>query len=183
MSQYREPFWKPKPTKVNIKGTNGNSQPNAYSQVTDQHSRPDDPPLPAMAEYTIAAEETRLYQLRFRLYKAENVINFAFGILTWLIGLRMILEFLNADPTKLVVKVTYSLTTLFMLPFVGIAPGIPFGPFVIDVSGFIAILFYAMLTWMITKAMWLILYTSRTAAAYSPPRPKASQKTSEFRIR
>jgi hypothetical protein len=178
VSQYRQPFWKPKQTKVNIKGPNGNSHPTAH------HARPDDPPLPAMAEVAIAAEEARLYALRFRLYKAENVINFGFGILTWLIGLRMILEFLGADPTRIVVKITYSLTTVFMLPFIGIAPGIPFGPFLIDVSGFIAILFYAMLTWMITKAMWLILYTSNTAAAMvESPRPKSNNKSSEFRIR
>src|SRR5688500_20086609 len=56
----------------------------------------------------IAAEEMRLYHVRFRLHKAESVLNFLFGCLTWLIGLRMILEFLSADPAKFVVKATYS---------------------------------------------------------------------------
>src|SRR5438876_582386 len=127
VTQFQQPFWKPRQSSV-LKSS-------AQTETRLRAPQQDDPPLPEMSERAIAAEDERVYSRRYHLYKAEALINLLFGALVWMIGLKMILQFLNADPSKLIVKMVYALTTPFLLPFIGVAPGFPFGPFLIDVSG------------------------------------------------
>jgi uncharacterized protein YggT (Ycf19 family) len=118
--------------------------------------------------------------LRNQLNRAESFIRFLCGGLTWLIAMRMLLILISADSENSIARLTFALTGPFMAPFEGIAPRPQFGPFEVDMAGFVAITFYAMLTWFIIKVMWLTLYNPN-----APPRPTSPRrdKTSEFHIR
>jgi hypothetical protein len=162
----QNPYWKPRP------------QPSP-TQPHLSVRRYDDPPLPAHDDQVFEAQPAHI-AMRARLDKAEAFMRFMFGMLTWGISLRMLLQFISASPEKLITRLTFLFTAPFMLPFEGIAPPVPFGPLLVDVSGLVAIFFYAMLTWCTIKLMWLLLYHPGTTQTAPRPRP---QKTSEFRIR
>jgi uncharacterized protein YggT (Ycf19 family) len=162
----QNPFWKPTP------------QPSP----TQPHltvRRYDDPPLPNHHDHPGEPQPVQV-NMRMQLDKAEAFMRFLFGMLVWGIGSRMLLQFISANPDSLITRLTYLFTAPFMAPFESIAPPLPFGPLMVDVSGIVAIFFYAMLTWMAIKLMWLLLYHPGTAQSAPRPRP---QKTSEFRIR
>jgi hypothetical protein len=167
----QNPYWKPRP------------QPSP-TQPHLSVRRYDDPPIPThddqIIETHLTPQPTPL-NMRVHLDKAEAFMRFLFGLLVWgIIGLRMMLQFISANPDNVITQLAFLFTAPFMLPFKGIAPPLPFGPLLVDVSGLVAIFFYAMLTWITIKLMWLLLY--HPGASRPAPRP-GPQKTSEFRIR
>lgn len=166
MSQ--NPYWQPR-------------RPAAETEPNLSVRRVENPPMPIHEDRSPSvAMEHQATILRNQLNRAESLIRFLFGGLTWLIAVRMLLMLITANPENTITRLTFALTGSFMAPFEGIAPRPQFGPFEVDMAGFVAITFYAMLTWFIIKVMWLILYNPNAPIRPTSPR---RDKTSEFRIR
>ena len=84
-----------------------------------------------------------------------------FGVLEVLIALRIGLLLVGANPDSPVVAMIYSITSLFLIPFVGLIGSPTFGNLVLEVSSMFAMLIYALIAWVIDRLVWLVFYRPR----------------------
>ncbi len=93
---------------------------------------------------------------RQTLYQISALIGFFFGILEGLIGIRILLRLIGANPQNPFASLVYNFTALFLAPFNGLVPTPAAGPLVLEVSSLIAILVYALVAWAIIRLIWLL---------------------------
>jgi hypothetical protein len=98
---------------------------------------------------------------RIFTFKASQWIWLLFGILEVLIALRIGLKLMGANPDSPIAALIYSITSLFLVPFVGLTDSITSGSLVFEVSSVYAIGIYAFSAIAIERLVWLILYRPR----------------------
>jgi len=98
---------------------------------------------------------------RIFTFKASQLIWLAFGVLEMLIALRIGLMLVGANVGSPVVAMIYGITSLFLIPFVGLIGSPTFGGFVLEISSMFAMLIYALIAWVIDRVVWLIFYRPR----------------------
>lgn len=99
---------------------------------------------------------------RRTLYQISALIGFFFGVLEALIGIRVLLRLIGANPGNAFASLVYNFTALFLAPFNGLVPTPAAGPMVLEVSSIIAILVYALVAWAIIRLLWLLFYQPDT---------------------
>ena len=92
------------------------------------------------------------------VYKLTQLIWLLFGILEALIGFRIILRLIAANPDSLFTAFVYQLTDIFLWPFQNIIANPSVQGFVLEISSFIAMLVYALVAWALVRLSWLLLY-------------------------
>jgi len=92
------------------------------------------------------------------VYKLTQLIWLLFGILEALIGFRIILKLIAANPGSWFTVFVYQLTDIFLWPFQNIIANPSFQGFVLEISSFIAMLVYALVAWALVRLSWLLLY-------------------------
>lgn len=97
-------------------------------------------------------------------FKATQLVWLLFGILIGLIALRIGLKLIGANPESTVVAVIYGFTSLFLFPFANLISSPAIGNMQLELSSMFAILIYALIAWVIAKAIWLIFYRPRGGA-------------------
>lgn len=80
------------------------------------------------------------------------------GILEGLIGIRVFLKLIAANPNNPFAAIIYSLTEPFLFLFQGLTNNPSYENVVFELNSLIAMLFYALVTWVIVKLIWLIFY-------------------------
>lgn len=93
-------------------------------------------------------------------FKLSQFIWLIFGGIIGLIGLRVILRLIAADPANPFANMVYNLTDLFLWPFFGLTGTPSAGGMVLEVPSIIAMFVYALLAWFIVTLVRLILYRS-----------------------
>lgn len=110
-------------------------------------------------------QPTRFASVRTRSYKVfvikEGILRritgltqLGLGMLNGLIGLRLILKLVAADPTNPLVGVIYSITTPFLWVFQSLAHIPFFRNTDVELFSLIAILVYPLIGWLIMQLMW-----------------------------
>jgi uncharacterized protein YggT (Ycf19 family) len=92
------------------------------------------------------------------VYKLTQLIWLLFGILEALIGFRIILRLIAANPGSWFTAFVYQLTDIFLWPFQNIVANPSVQGFVLEISSFIAMLVYALVAWALVRLSWLLLY-------------------------
>ena len=100
-------------------------------------------------------------QRRVFTFKATQMIWLLFGILEALLGLRIFLKLIGANPANPFAAFLYKLTELFVFPFVGLPSTPAVGNMVLEISTFIAMLVYGLIAWAAERLVWLIFYKPR----------------------
>jgi len=98
---------------------------------------------------------------RIFTFKAGQLIWLVFGVLEVLIALRIGLMLVGANAGSPVVAMIYGITSLFLLPFVGLINSPTIGGSVLEISSMFAMLIYALIAWVIDRLVWLIFYRPR----------------------
>jgi hypothetical protein len=96
-------------------------------------------------------------------FKASQFIWLLLGILEALIGLRIALMLIGANPNSPIVALIYGLTYLFLFPFTGLINSPAFGNMVFEFSSLFAMFVYALIAWAVERIVWLIFYRPRGA--------------------
>lgn len=111
-----------------------------------------------------AAESRRAsYQERRQsLAKVTQVIWLVTSILEVLIGVRVLLKLLGANPQAPFAQFIYSITAVFLAPFNALFTSPAAGASVLEISSLVAMLVYALIAWGVVRVMWVTLE--------SPPR-------------
>ena len=93
--------------------------------------------------------------------KATQLIWLLVGILEAFLGLRIFLKLIGANPANLFADFLYNFTDLFVIPFSGLTRTPAVGDMVLEISTFIAMLFYGLLGWAAERIVWLLFYKPR----------------------
>jgi hypothetical protein len=97
------------------------------------------------------------------IYKVTQLIWLFFGILEALIGFRIVLRLIAANPSNWFTAFVYQLTDIFLWPFQNIVVNPSVQGFVLEISSFIAMLVYALVGWAVVRLIWLVFYHRATS--------------------
>lgn len=110
---------------------------------------------------------------RLALVKVTQLIWLVAGVLEALIGIRVILKLIAANPNSGFARLIYGVTDLFLLPFFGLTITPSANGAVLEIPSIIAMLVYALLFWAIVKFIWLLFDQPRartvTTIEQDPP--------------
>lgn len=90
------------------------------------------------------------------------------GILEGLLGLRIVLRLIAANPNSPFAQLVYNITGVFVWPFQGLTATPAAGNNVLEISTFFAMVAYALLGWIIVKLLYLVFSptSSRRVSVY-----------------
>ena len=81
-----------------------------------------------------------------------------FGVLEILISLRIALKMVGANPDNTIVALLYGITSLLLIPFMGLIGSATVGSTVLEISSMFAMLIYALVARAIVRVVWLVFY-------------------------
>ena len=114
---------------------------------------------------------------RIFTFKATQLIWLFLGVLEALLALRILLKLMAANPSSTFAAWLYSVTDIFLFPFVGLIGTPAVGNMVLELSSFIAMLVYGLAGWAVERLVWVIFYRPRG------PSESVTQTTTEDRPR
>lgn len=92
------------------------------------------------------------------------LVDWIFGLIELVIGLRIIFQLFGANPSTPFVNWLYEVSRTLLYPFQGIFPSpVLRGGFVLDMSAIVALLIYALVAYLISE---LIRYISFNSSRY-----------------
>ena len=96
--------------------------------------------------------------MTWNLYKViSSICNVALAVITFFLGLRIVLALFNANPATPFVSWIYSVSNGLMYPFHGICPNPAFGSnAVFDLPAFIALVAYAVLFYFVSALLRVV---------------------------
>jgi uncharacterized protein YggT (Ycf19 family) len=101
-------------------------------------------------------QERRVFWL-----KLTQWIWLGLGIVETLIGLRVVLKLIAANPNSPFAAFIYNVSAVFLSPFTGLVGTPAAGGMVLEISSIIAMLVYALLAWGIERIVLVIFYRPR----------------------
>jgi uncharacterized protein YggT (Ycf19 family) len=101
---------------------------------------------------------------RIFTYKASTLIWLALYVVEILIALRIILDFMTANPDSPIVNFIHGLTAMLLFPFEGLIAPITIGGKALEVSWIFAMGVYALAAVATERLVWLIFYRPRRQA-------------------
>jgi hypothetical protein len=102
---------------------------------------------------------------RIALARTQQVIWLLFGIVEGLIGLRILLKLIGANPDNAFASFVYSFADIFVRPFVTLTSSPSAGAFVLEVPSIVALLVYALACWALVRiaaVLWPMFSVSTT---------------------
>lgn len=118
-------------------------------------------PVPATTHQTEVVTSDPYAVRRERTLKIQKGIYLVFGILEGLLLIRFVLNLLGANPAAGFAQFIYRITDPFLAPFVGLFGTARFEVGVFEVNLLVAILVYALIAWVLVKAVGLVMGDTR----------------------
>ena len=100
---------------------------------------------------------------REAIYRVSQFIWLLFGGLEALIGLRVILMLIGANPASAFVAFVYQLSALFLWPFQNIIANPTFQNYTLEITSIIAMIVYPIIGWAIVRLIWVLFYRAPTS--------------------
>ena len=122
---------------------------------------------PGAEQRQVVTEDVNASQ-RQTLQWVSAMIGFFFTVIEGLIGLRIVLKFIDANAKNAFASFIYNITALFVAPFAGLMGNPAVGGNVLEITSFVALIVYAMLAAVIIRLIWLVFYhpSARTVSTY-----------------
>ena len=105
--------------------------------------------------------ERQLTQRQIALRKATSFVWWFTGIVEGLIGLRVVLRMMGANPGNPFANFIYTITNVFLWPFQTLVNNPSSDGIVLEVSSIIAMMVYLLLAWVFVELLWLLLGRER----------------------
>ncbi len=102
-------------------------------------------------------------EYRETLYRVTQFVWLLFGGLEALIGIRVLLLLIGANPANWFAMFVYALSDLFLWPFRNIVANPAFQNHVLEITSLIAMLIYPLIGWAIVRLAWVIFYRTPTS--------------------
>jgi hypothetical protein len=104
---------------------------------------------------------------RIALARTEQLIWLVFGVIEGLIGLRILLKLIGANPANAFAAFVYAVATIFVGPFVTLTGSPSAGAMVLEVPSIIALLVYALTNWALVRiaiVLWPMFSATTTTS-------------------
>lgn len=105
--------------------------------------------------------DRQLTQRQVALRKATNLVWWFTGIVEGLIGLRVVLRMMAANPGNPFANFVYTVSDVFLWPFQTLVNNPSSEGVVLEVSSIVAMIVYLLLAWVFVELLWLILGRER----------------------
>jgi uncharacterized membrane protein len=102
-------------------------------------------------------------EYREALYKVSQFIWLLFGGLEALIGIRVLLLLIGANPGSWFTAFVYQLSDVFLWPFRNIVANPAFQNSVFEITSLIGMIVYALIAWAIVRLIWVLFYRAPTS--------------------
>ena len=102
-------------------------------------------------------------EYRETVYKVSQIVWLLFGGLEALVGIRVILLLIGANPANGFTAFVYQITQLFLWPFQNLIANPTFQNMTLEVTSIIAMIVYALLGWLIVRMIWVVFYRAPTS--------------------
>jgi hypothetical protein len=102
-------------------------------------------------------------EYRETLYRLSQFIWLLFGGLEALIGIRVLLLLIGANPGSGFTQLIYGLSDLFLWPFRNIVANPAFQNHVFELTSLIAMIIYPLIGWAFVRLIWVIFYRTPTS--------------------
>ncbi|HLO14876.1 MAG TPA: YggT family protein [Anaerolineales bacterium] len=102
-------------------------------------------------------------EYRETIYKVVQFVWLLFGGLEALIGIRIILLLIGANPANWFTAFVYQLSDVFLWPFRNIVGNPAFQKHVLEITSLIAMLVYSLIGWAIARLIWVLFYRAPTS--------------------
>lgn len=102
-------------------------------------------------------------EYRETLYRLSQFIWLIFGGIVALIGIRVILMLIGANPANTFTAFIYQLSELFLWPFRNIVANPAFQNYVLEITSVIAMIVYPLIAWAIVRLIWVLFYRAPTS--------------------
>jgi uncharacterized membrane protein YkgB len=113
-----------------------------------------------MSEIDTTQQESDQKQRLFT-FRTTQWIWLILGVVEIIIGLRVLLLLIGANPASPFAALIYNLSDMLLVPFAGLVGTPAAGGMVLEISSIIAMLVYALLAWGIDRLIWVIFYRPR----------------------
>ena len=110
------------------------------------------------SEYVERVVEDAAAAQRSFTYQLTTLMWLMFGALESLLALRVILKLVAANPSNPFASLVYTLSDLFVWPFVGLTVTPSAAGIVIEIHTIIAMVVYAILAWLLISLVNVLLY-------------------------
>ena len=97
-------------------------------------------------------------EYRETIYKVTQFVWLLFGGLEALLGIRVILMLIGANPATPFTALVYQLSSLFLWPFQNIVANPAFQNSVLEITSVIAMIVYPLIGWAIVRLIWVLFY-------------------------
>ena len=97
-------------------------------------------------------------------WKLTQLIWLAFGLLEALIGLRVVLRLIAANPGNPFARLVYDASYIFVWPFLGLTRTPSANGSVLEISSLIGMFVYALVAWALVQLVWIVFDRPRSAA-------------------
>jgi uncharacterized protein YggT (Ycf19 family) len=97
-------------------------------------------------------------EYREAIYKVTQFVWLLFGGLEALLGIRVILMLIGANPATPFTAFVYQLSELSLWPFRNIVANPAFGNSVLEITSLIAMIVYPLIGWAIVRLIWVLFY-------------------------
>src|SRR5215213_10559426 len=97
-------------------------------------------------------------EYRETLHRVAQFVWLLFGALEALIGIRVILMLIGANPANPFTAFVYQLSSLFLWPFQNIVVNPAFQNSVLEITSIIAMIVYPLIGWAIVRLIWVVFY-------------------------
>lgn len=98
----------------------------------------------------IQADQRRMF------LKIAQFFWLGFGLLEGLIGLRIVLKLIAANPQNSFANFIYSVTSMFLWPFVGLTMTPAANGVVLEISSIVALVVYFLLAVFVQRLLWIV---------------------------
>ncbi len=143
------------------------TQPTQHVERVETRTETEAPvvtPVTAVPVRTPTQEEITLRR-RAELVKWSQVITLLFVALEAMIGLRVLLKLIGANPASPFANLVYQFTNIFLAPFNGLTATPSAQGMVLEIPALIAMVVYALLCYFIIRFMWVMFDRANPAAA------------------
>lgn len=102
-------------------------------------------------------------EYRETIYRITQFIWLLFGGLEALLGIRVILMLIGANPGSSFTAFVYQISELFLWPFRNIVANPAFQNNVLEITSIIAMIVYPLIGWAIVRLIWVLFYRAPTS--------------------
>lgn len=100
---------------------------------------------------------------RLLISRVTQVLWLLFGFLEALIGIRIVLKLIGANPAAFFSQIIFGVTEVFLWPFSGLLSNPTVGAFQLEVTSIIGMIVYALIAWGLTRLLWVLFYRPDTS--------------------